>query len=297
MAITSGFFNAVDGDRAYNAETISSMFEGLISEGVYDNVGGSLQVIANSGLNVQVRTGRARIGGYWVKLDAAETITIPTPHVTLKRYTAVCLRVDYNARSISIITVNGTPATTPVKPLPIRNNLYYDMILAYVLVMPNAQSITDVDIEDTRPDTSVCGIVSTLIQTLDTSTLYAQYTAAYAEQLVKMEQWFATQKATYDAWFEELTEELTVETYIDASTENYTTTGNERYIDLPAELTYTANDVLLVFLNGVNLAHNIDYTMQINDVTGDYMIVLPQNIAAGNTITFTLIKSRIGQRA
>ena len=57
MAITYGFFNAVkrsDGayDRLYNSEQISDMFEGLISDGVYESVGDALIVKASSGMTI-----------------------------------------------------------------------------------------------------------------------------------------------------------------------------------------------------------------------------------------------------
>ena len=46
MSITSGFFNSVNGDRTYNADQMSTYFKGLIGSGVYENVGGALQVLA-----------------------------------------------------------------------------------------------------------------------------------------------------------------------------------------------------------------------------------------------------------
>ena len=50
MAVTYGFFNSVlvNGmqDRRYNADQMSTYFKGLISDGVYQNVGGGLQVRA-----------------------------------------------------------------------------------------------------------------------------------------------------------------------------------------------------------------------------------------------------------
>ena len=77
MAITSGFFNSLNGDREYNAEQISLYMEGLVGgTGVYENVGDALQVLADSGLSVNVQTGKAIIGNKWVKLDAVEPISI-----------------------------------------------------------------------------------------------------------------------------------------------------------------------------------------------------------------------------
>lgn len=38
MAFTFGFYNSLNGDRKYNAEQVSSIFDGLISDGVYDTM-------------------------------------------------------------------------------------------------------------------------------------------------------------------------------------------------------------------------------------------------------------------
>ena len=53
MAITYGFFNAIkqsDGtyDRMYNADQMSTYFEGLISDGIYESVDDGMQVLAAS---------------------------------------------------------------------------------------------------------------------------------------------------------------------------------------------------------------------------------------------------------
>lgn len=298
MALTYGFFNSVNKDRVYSADQMSEMFDGLISDGVYQNVGDAMQVVASSGLTVNVSTGRARVNSQWAKLDAAYPITLNAAHVTLNRYTAICLRVDFAERKIELIARDGTNATAPTKPDIVRNSYYYEIILAYIYVAAGATTITQANIEDTRANTDLCGIVSSLIQQLDTSELYAQYTAAYNEQLAKMQAWFTQQQTAFNTWFNDLTDTLNVDTYISNATENYTTTSasGERYIDIPASLNYSTDDLLLVFINGVNLASGVDYTIQANEVTSGYMIVLPQTVAAGNVFTFTVVKSQIGVR-
>ena len=297
MALTYGFFNSVGGDRVYNADQMSEMFDGLISDGVFQNVGDSMRVVANGGLNINVLTGRARINSQWVKIDAPYEITLNSAHVTLNRYTAICLRVNFAERKIDLIARDGTNATEPEKPTPTRNEYYYDLVLAYIYLKAGATNITQVNIEDTRPNTSLCGIVSSLIQNIDTENLYNQYIAAYNEQLNVMNAWFEAQKTAYCAWFNNLTSKLNVDTTIHTATANYTTsnTNGERYIDIPTVLDYQIGDVLMVYINGVNLAHDIDYTVQLNEVSGGYMIVLPQTVAAGNVFTFTIIKSKIGE--
>ena len=299
MALTYGFFNSVNGDRVYNAEQMSEMFDGLISDGVFQNVGDAMQVVATNGMTVNVSTGRARINSQWVKIDAPYSITLNNAHVTLNRFTGIFLRLDFANREIKLIARDGTNATNAVKPDPVRNEYFYDMALAYVYVAAGTTTITQANITDTRFNSAICGVVSSLIQQLDTEQLFEQYTAAYNEQLETMKIWFTAQQNAYNAWFNDLTQTLNVDTYITNATANYTvqSADGERYIDIPLQLNYTTNDLLLVFINGVNLAHGIDYTIEDNEVTGGKMAVLPNKVAAGNVFTFTVVKSQIGVRA
>ena len=34
MSLTSGFYNSLDGDRTYNAEQMSELFDGIINDGI-----------------------------------------------------------------------------------------------------------------------------------------------------------------------------------------------------------------------------------------------------------------------
>ena len=58
MAVTSGFFNSVEGDRKYNAEQLSNFFGCVISSGVLPNPSTNLQVKAKTGMTVSVGPGR-----------------------------------------------------------------------------------------------------------------------------------------------------------------------------------------------------------------------------------------------
>ena len=39
MAVTYGFYDSTGGDRKYNAEQMGSIFDGIISDGFYSNIG------------------------------------------------------------------------------------------------------------------------------------------------------------------------------------------------------------------------------------------------------------------
>ena len=221
MALEYGFFNAVkqtDGtyDRVYNAEQMSRYFNGLVSPGVYESVGGGLQVRAGTGMTVQVQTGRAILGDncQWLDNDAVLDIVLNAAHVTLNRYTAIVMRLDYTNRNISIVAVDGANATAPTKPAMTRTSAIMEYCLAYVYVGKGITTITQSAITDTRPDNTVCGWVTGLVQQVDTSQLFLQWQTAYAEFYAQMQAWQTQQEAAFDSWFSALTGQLQVNTYI-----------------------------------------------------------------------------------
>ena len=218
MALTSGFFNSVSGDRVYNADQISSMFEGLISDGIYEDVGDAFQVLAATGMNVTVGTGRAMLNGKWAKNTAAITLTLNDAHALLNRYTAIVLRLDISNRAVSVEMIDGTAASTPTKPAIVRNASYYDLLLAYVYVGTGVTAITQANIEDQRANTIYCGWVTGIIQQVDTSQLFLQWQNAY-------ETFYNTETAAFEAWFESLTQQLNVNTFI----EEYVKTASIAY--------------------------------------------------------------------
>lgn len=183
MAWTYGFFNSVGGDRTYNAEQMNQIFDGLIGDGIYINQGNKLAVQPNSGMTIQIATGRGRFAGHWVKNDAPYLQTLEEADVLLNRYCAVCVRVDE-----TVSQRNGVPyfkysefATTPEKPKMTRTETVKEYCLAYVYIRAGAKAITAADIEDTRSNTSLCGWVSGLVEQLDLNTMYTQQDALFKE--------------------------------------------------------------------------------------------------------------------
>ena len=157
MAVTSGYFNSVNGDRKYNADQMSEYFRGIINEGVYQHLDGGLAVTAGTGLAVNVAAGRAIIQNRWVQNSATMSLTIAAASETYARKDAVVIRLNWSSRSISIAVKTGTPAASPVAPSMTRNSTTYEMALAYVNVAANATSVT---VTDKRSDSTVCGWVT-----------------------------------------------------------------------------------------------------------------------------------------
>lgn len=185
---TSGFFNSVNGDRLYNAQQMSEIFEGLITDGVYESVGNKLAVQPNSGMTIQIATGRGWFGKHWVNNDSEYTLTVANSDVILNRYVAVVIKADDtdSVRDAVPYLKYSEFATNPVKPTMTRTETVKEFCLAYIYVKAGATSITASDIEDTRPNEALCGWVTGLIEQLSSATLFEQFTAIFYDWFGKL---------------------------------------------------------------------------------------------------------------
>lgn len=285
--ITYGFFNSVDGDRTYNADTFNKYFEGLISpNGVFENVRGGFIVSAGPGLSVNVASGKAIVNSRWVDNDTTENIVLDTAHSVLSRYDMISLYWNETNRSIELRKTTGTPASTPSKPTPIRKTNEWEIAIAYVLVKPNATSINIGNISDCRHDTEVCGIITGLINQVDTSVLFTQYITQFNDLLTQMEEWQKQQQNGFDNWMQSLTEELNVNTYIQSYNISYDGDGETYNYKMPSE--YASGDIVDVYLNNIVLIPGDDYNIYNSDIE------LNAPIAIGNKLTIRILKSVIG---
>ena len=178
MAWTSGFFNSVNGDRLYNAQQMSEIFEGLITDGVYESVANKMAVQPNNGLTIQIATGRGWFNKHWVNNDSEYRLTLSASDVLLNRYVAVVIKVDDTdaVRDAVPYLKYGSFATAPTKPVMERTETVKEYCLAYIYQKAGATTITGADIQDTRANNDLCGWVTGLIDQLDTTTLFDQST-------------------------------------------------------------------------------------------------------------------------
>ena len=296
MAITYGFFNSVNDDRLYNAETFNTYFEGLVSKnGVYENLDGSLSVSAGSGLTINVAAGKAVVNFHWVKLTAAETLNIATAHNLFPRYDKVSLRWNNSTRDVTLQVVTGTPASKPQKPSTIRTTSNYEIVLAYVYVPANATSLTAANIYDQRPNTSICGYITGLIKQVDITDLFAQYEARFAALEDQLSNWTEDQQNIFNAWYYNLTQNLTVGAYIQ-SYRKIVVGGSGISNIIPLDMTgyvYDENDVILPTLNGLALQPDYDYL--IDTRTTPVEMHINGQLTAGNRFEVIILKSNMSQ--
>lgn len=283
MSLTYGFFNSSNGDRKYNADQMSEYFDGLVSNGVYENVGDALLVTASEDLTVNVGTGRAIINCKWVKNSAALGIVLEQAHPTYNRYDAIVVRLNYTNRNFEITYKKGTAASSPEKPSMQRDATMYEICLAYVYIAAAATSISQADITDMRAS-SICGWVTGLIDQVDTSTLFLQYQTAYKNYYSEMTEEF-------DNWFSTLTDELNVNTYIKCYKKEFTysTTGSQT---IPLDMTgynYAFSDIINVYINGLLAKAGTDYVFDSVNLT-----ITPTATASGTEVIIEVLKSKIG---
>lgn len=190
MAFTFGFYNSLNGDRKYNAEQISAIFDGLISNGVYDTIGQLFAVKPGTGMQVTVGTGRAWFDHTWNDNDSVLPLFVDAADITLARYDTVVLEVNagINVRTNTIKIVKGTAGTNPVKPTLTNSGSIHQHALAHIRIPGGATSITASMIQNVV-GTSECPFVTGIIQTAQIDALFQQWEGEFDE-------WFENVQAT-----------------------------------------------------------------------------------------------------
>ena len=173
----SSFFNSVSGDRKYKAEEWAEYFASFIANGVFPNPSTGLQVLADSGMAITIKTGKAWINGYFYYNTGDLSIALDTADGVLNRIDRVVVRLDLQEREISVSVKKGTYSATPTAPELQRDADAYELAIGDVLVGAGAVSITQANITDQRLNTTLCGLVVGTVGTLDTTAFSAQLNA------------------------------------------------------------------------------------------------------------------------
>lgn len=149
MTIKSGFFNSMNHDRVYDADDMNAIFDGIITDGVFGNIGSKFTVIPGGGMAVNVGTGKARFHQIFVENDANLLLQVSQSDVLLNRIDAVAIRVDktVNGRLGNIVIVKGSPSQNPIAPALSNDNQIWEMPIAYINIKANANVINSSDIQ------------------------------------------------------------------------------------------------------------------------------------------------------
>lgn len=288
MTLRFGFFNSVNSDREYYADDMNMPYKKILRNGVIPVPSSSMQVFANGGLKTKVSPGNGIFADKWLENDADIVLTHDAAHATLGRVDSVVVRVDENeaVRNVSIKINKGTPASNPVAPAIMRTEYINEYQLAAVRIPAGATELSNSGILDTRPNNTVCGWCTSLIQQVDTTTLFTQWQTAGQEAQ-------ETNQAAFDAWFQNVKETLSTSTLIRQYVNRYNVqTDNKTVIPIGINQ-YNANlDILEVYVNGFNAIPTVDYT-----VTGNTSITLTNAVNHGSYVVFKVFKSVDGSDA
>lgn len=242
-SVSCGFFNAVRDengkyDRTYTAEDFGSLFDGLITDGIFVTIGDCFAVTVNEGNTVNVGTGKAWFNKVWIHNDAPLAVDCGSSGSTYNRYDAVVIRIDYseNVKDAFIQVVHGTEASSPAKPEMVHTEYEHWYPICYIYRPKNSSVITVSDIEDIRGDSLapyVTGIPQTRLpaETLTKwryevdkfiagviqqteyfteeerakySRLYAELEDLMATVASDLSDWLGDQQTVINTWFEEI---------------------------------------------------------------------------------------------
>nr|DAE44342.1 MAG TPA: Receptor Binding Protein [Caudoviricetes sp.] len=178
MSLTYGFYDSLNGDRKYNARQLASIFDGVISDGVFATYGGHFLVSAVSGMNIKVASGRAWLNHTWTLNDVDYPLTVDTAEVVTNRIDTVIIEIDesQDKRQNQIKILKGSDADTPSAPTLTNNSTLHQYALADIYVGAGVTEITVANITN-RIGTGTLPWVTGLIDTIDASDLTAQWNA------------------------------------------------------------------------------------------------------------------------
>lgn len=185
MTYTSGFFNSVNHDRTYDADTFGSMFDGVINDGIFRTWGEGMVVTSVGGMVVTVGTGRAWFNHTWTVVTADERLTLAASSPSMPRMDAVVLRVDKSTpvRSNRIYVKQGQASGSPSRPSLERTSVVHEYVLADIKVNGGATAISQSNITNQiGRDTPFAELVN---NTFDSANLIKQWESQFQDFLAK----------------------------------------------------------------------------------------------------------------
>lgn len=233
--VTSGFFNGIVNehgtiDRIYDANDISSMFDGLITDGIFASIGGQFACSkgTDSGkLVVKVETGKAWLDKTWISNNTIQWIDLEAaPSGGKTRIDSIIIDINKRneTRKNTIQYIVGDPALAPQRPTLVTNDaLHKQYALCYITVYPGITDSNDLVVENARAINFVTGPASQIdSETLLTDwgekfqKLYAKQTKDLENKLeslgdtseasveAEIRAWKDSQQAAFQAWFDSL---------------------------------------------------------------------------------------------
>lgn len=210
MAFTFGFYNSFEHDRLYDAIQVSSIFDGIILDGVYATIGEAMIVRTTETDNtISIGPGRAWFRHTWNLNDSRMLLQVPPSDPFARRIDAVVIDVNSSEkfRENSIMVVKGVSSQNPVPPVLIDTPHRKQYPLCYITRKPNVERINQEDIEN-RVGSSDCPFVTGVLEHIDIDLLLLQWKDQWAQFVLRYQQMaidhMQTEKERLDKYLEEL---------------------------------------------------------------------------------------------
>ena len=199
--IRSGFFNATNHDKQYYASDISRLFNALVNDGIFENIGNHFSPRPGAGMQVIIGAGMSYINSTWTLNDSDHVVNIDeAPYVSgYKRIDGIFIR-SYNVNNVTtkdndIYYMKGTETSdTPTAPVPEQTEDEVYTPLCYVTVTNGDTEITAASIRNVI-GLSDSPYITGILQTVDISELFNQWSAQWNA-------WIGMQTRNFNTWNE-----------------------------------------------------------------------------------------------
>jgi hypothetical protein len=174
MAFEFGFFDSINGDRPYGSIDITRYMQGFIGNGFFPNPSTQLQAIADGNADIIIKPGKCWINGFFFRNTADYIQAVPAGHAQYQRIDAIFITLteDVSIRNMDLVYIQGSPAPSPLVPPPPAGITDY-LTICTILIEAQSSGVSQSSITDMRHE------ISSIIDTIDTSTVYAQLTDAF----------------------------------------------------------------------------------------------------------------------
>ena len=195
MAVSSGFFNSLNHDRLYDAEQFGSIFDGIIVDGVLMTIGNKFSTRPGNSMSVIVGSGRAWFDHSWIYNDSDLLISVPLSNSLLTRIDMICIETNWEdtVRKNDIKLIQGTPASSPVRPTPVRSSKVNQYPIAFITIPAGATSLTAGNIAITV-GSSACPFATAPLEKVSIDELFAVWEASYQD-------WMYRSNQAFSSWF------------------------------------------------------------------------------------------------
>ena len=184
--ISSGFFDSLESSpRRYTAEEFSSIFDGLIQDGVYEsyktNKHFQVSKIDEAGtLKVSVEEGRGWFNHVWVCNTSTVRFTLDPALSSASRKDAIVICVNKDSRASSLVYYPGKTDGTNTTNIPADTSTVFYYPIVNITVPKNATNISQCTLTNTIGDGYKTKYVKTIV---NPSMTLAEYIQEYNNQV------------------------------------------------------------------------------------------------------------------